>query len=389
MRPRVFISAAETSGDRYAASLIHEIRRMLPATHFIGVAGPRMRDAGCEPIDDFTVHAEMLLGAARLAGRAYRLIRAIRRRLRAEPADVAILVDSPALHLPMARQIRRTGCPVLYYVAPQLWAWAPWRIRKVRRQVDRLAAILPFEEAYFRARGVDTTYVGHPLIEQLAQEADSGEGPTFAGLGEPVIACLPGSRAHVIRDVLPGQIEVVRAIAERHPRCVVLFAAAHPEAREVMTHALSGERFPHRVEVGANRAMLRAADLALCASGTATLEVAYHRVPMIVMYNGTNRGFWFVGRWFIHTPHLSLVNILAGRRIVPEFMPYYTSTEPIAAEALDLLGNETRRRRMREDLEQVVRSLGTQPAAAHTARMAVEMIRARSPGPCVTPASRR
>lgn len=334
-----------------------------------------MREAGCEAIDDFTGQSAMLLGAIGLAGRAYRLCRQIKRIFRDEPADLAILVDSPALHLPMAKGITASGCPVLYYIAPQLWAWAPWRIGRVRRRVDRLAAILPFEEAYFRSRGVDAHFVGHPLIEQLqAVSALPDDVQSFKDLGRPVVACLSGSRSHVVREVLPGQIEVARAIAVEHPDSVFLFAAANGSAAENIRAALDDRQLNHRVEIGKNAEILAAADLALCASGTATLEVAYHRVPMVVMYNSSKWAYRLLGWWLIRTPHLSLVNILAGRRIVPEFMPYYNSTRPIADEALDILANEQRREAMQADLEQVVHSLGSAKAAQKTAQMALEML---------------
>lgn len=374
--PRIFISAAEPSGDRHAASLIREIRRICPEATFFGVAGPAMQAAGCEPIDDLSHRAAMLLGAVRLVGHAYRLLGRVQRLLRTDGADLAILVDSPTLHLPMAKRIKPTGCPVLYYIAPQLWAWAPWRINRVRRRVDRLAAILPFEEDYFRTRGVDARYVGHPLIEQLRSEKlDSTAIQAFQNQGKPIIACCPGSRRHVVHEVLPGQIEVARKIADRYPNALFLFVAANTNAEETIRAAVAHESFATRVEVNRNGEILAAADLALCASGTATLEVAFHGVPMVVMYNGSKWGYRLIGRWLIRTPHLCLVNILAGHSVVPEFMPYYTSTEPIARHALTLLEDQTRRTTTKVELEAIIDSLGTARAATKTAKMALDMIK--------------
>lgn len=317
----------------------------------------------------------MLVGAVRLARQAYGLLRRVSATLRKETVDLAILVDSPALHLPMAKRLRRVGCPVLYYIAPQLWAWAPWRIRKVRKRVDQLACILPFEEDYFRRRGVAARYVGHPLVEQMAAaQPTPDEIARFRTGAGPVVACLPGSRKHVIEEVLPGQIEVARAIALRHPSASFVFAAASGAALTQISTRMVAEAFHWQVVANQLPAILSAADLALCASGTATLEAACHGVPMVVMYNGSKWGYRLVGRFLISTPHLSLVNILAGRRVVPEFMPYYDSTEPIAAEALDILDNPARRAAMQADLRAVVTSLGTSRAAEQTARMALEMI---------------
>ncbi len=246
--------------------------------------------------------------------------------------------------------------------------------------------------------GVEADFVGHPLIEQLeAVRPDPSRVAEFKQLGSPVVACLPGSRRHVIEEVLPGQIEVVSAIAEKHPTAGFLFAAADETAAATIRDALgvdpetrvgpassrsafrvsgctpSGRNLRHRVEVGSNAEILAAADLALVASGTATLEVAWHRLPMVVMYNGSKWGYRLVGRFLITTPHLCLVNILAGKRAVPEFMPYYTSTAPIAAEALDLLANASRREAVKRDLDGVIQSLGTGNAADRTAQIALDM----------------
>ncbi|UCD28405.1 MAG: hypothetical protein JSV03_15180, partial [Planctomycetota bacterium] len=280
--PRIFISAAEPSGDQHAAGLIRQILKICPQASFFGIAGPDMRSAGCQPIDDLTDRSAMLLGAISLVRHGYKLLRQVRRLLLAGRVNLAILVDSPALHLPMAKRAKAAGCPVLYYIAPQLWAWAPWRIRRVRRLVDRLAAILPFEEAYFRQRGVNVHYVGHPLIEQLAEAEPSAKAvQALKDLGQPVVACLPGSRTHVIEEVLPGQVKVAQAIADRHPDAIFLFSAANEQSINIIGNALNQTNLKSRMVIDRNMEVLSAADLALCASGTATLEVAYYQVPMV------------------------------------------------------------------------------------------------------------
>jgi len=337
-----------------------------------------MQTAGCEVVEDFTARATMLAGAVRLASHAWKLVRHVGRLAQLQRPDLAILVDSPALHLPMAKRLKSSGVPVLYYIAPQLWAWAPWRIGKTRRRVDRLATILPFEEDYFRQRNVAANFVGHPLVTQLAAEQPDAELVSqLRQLGSPTIACLPGSRGHVVQEVLPGQIEVCRAISAQHRKAGFIFAAANEAAAQRIGSALADESFRHRIELARNAEVLSAADLALVASGTATLEVAWHNVPMVVMYNGSKWGYRLVGRWLIRTPHLSLANILAGRRIVPEFMPYYTSTQPIAAEALDILARPDRQVTIKADLRAVIESLGNRNAAENTARIALEMITRR------------
>jgi len=373
--PRFFISAAEPSGDQHAAGLIHAVRARLPEATFWGVAGPKMQEAGCEAIDDMTSRSAMLVGAVRLAGHAWMLIRRIGREVREERPDAAILVDSPALHLPMAKPLHTAGGPILYYVAPQYWAWAPWRIRRFRKRIDALATLLPFEEEYFQSRGVNAQFVGHPLIEQLSERRiDHAMVQQLEDTGSPVIASLPGSRKHVIEEVLPGQMDVAERIAAEFPEASFLFLAAHEKAADRIRNNLAASTLNAQIVVHHNGEALTAADFALCASGTATLEVAYYNVPMVVMYNGSKWGYRLVGKRLITTEHLSLVNILAGREIVPEFMPYYTRTEPIAQQAMDILRNDERRTRIKADLAEIVASLGSQRAADGAAQMLIETI---------------
>jgi lipid-A-disaccharide synthase len=363
-----------------------------------------MRAAGCECLFDMTARSAMLLGVVRIAGTALNLLRRIDRAFAAGIADVFVPVDSPTFNLPLARRAKARGLPVVYYIAPQVWAWAEFRIRKVRRRTDRLAVILPFEEAYFRRQGIDATFVGHPLIQSLPQRTVArGVVARLRGLGSPVVACMPGSRRHVVDEVLPGQIEVCRRIAERYPQAAFLFAAAGDErARHIEAalcpgaESLRGGRatrtgsvahalrpLNYRVESGHNAEMISAADLVLVASGTATLEVAYYRRPMIVMYNASKWGYRLVARWLIRTTHLSLINILAGRRLVPEFMPYYESVEPIAEEALDILANPPRQQAMVAGLDELIRELGSHQVADEAAAIVLNTCAKRGQERCV------
>ena len=207
--PLVFISAAEPSADLHAASLIHAARRQDPSVRFFGVAGPLMQDAGCEAVFDMTSHAAMAAGMFKAIPRALAMLRTSKAALRDRKPDLCVVIDSPILHLKTTRYARRAGVPVLYYIAPQLWAWGAGRINKVRRTVDRLAVIFPFEETYFRERGVPAEYVGHPLFDSLtAREIDEQRVTELKKLGKPLLAILPGSRSHVVQEVFPGQLEV-------------------------------------------------------------------------------------------------------------------------------------------------------------------------------------
>lgn len=374
-RPLVFIAACEPSADLHAASLIRAVAKVRPEVHFVGVAGPAMQQAGCRPIFDMTPHSAMLLGAVRAVGPAVRLLAATRRHLRQHRFAAAVVVNSPTLNLPIARQAKRRGIPVLYYIAPQLWAWGRFRARRLRRRVDRLAVILPFEEKYFRDHRIDATYVGHPLVDSLAQHPPDPDGvASIRARGDPVVAILPGSRQHVVQEVFPGQLEVVGRIVDRFGSAHVGVSVANPVLREAIEARIASSGLAVTAYQDRNAELLTAADLALVASGTATLEVAYRHTPMIVMYNASRWGYRLVGRWFISTPYLSLVNILAGRELVPEFMPYYTSTRPIAERALALLSDLPARRQMSGDLAALIDSSLKSGASQNTAGILLAMI---------------
>jgi lipid-A-disaccharide synthase len=373
--PLVFIAACEPSADLHAASLIRAVGRIRPAVRFVGVAGPAMREAGCHPIFDMTAHSAMLLGVIRVVGPALRLLATTKRHLRERHFAAAVVVNSPTLNLPIARQAKRNGIPVLYFIAPQLWAWGEFRVGRVRRRVDRLAVILPFEEKFFRDRHLDATYVGHPLADAMAERPPSSDGvASIRKLGEPVVAILPGSRRHVVREVLPGQLEVASRIVDRFPGVHVGVSVAGPVARSDVAARITASGLPITAYEDRNADLLTAADLALVASGTATLEVAFRHTPMIVMYNASRWAYRLVGRWFIKTPQLSLVNILAGRELVPEFMPYYTSTDPIAERAIELLSDADARRQMSDALAALMKPLVKTGASEDTARILLEMI---------------
>jgi lipid-A-disaccharide synthase len=334
-----------------------------------------MRAAGCWPIDDLTRHSAMLVGAVGNAGRAARAVARINRYLERFAFDAAVLIDSPFLHLPLAQRIRARGIPVLYYVAPQLWAWGAHRIHRLRQNVDRLAVLLPFEEAYFRERGVPATFVGHPLFDRLrAERVDPEVVSRIHARGNPIVAILPGSRRHVVREVLPGQLEVARAVADRFPGTHFAVSAANPQVEPLIKAMIGRARLSASMHADCNGALLTAADLALVASGTATLEVAYRGTPMIVMYNSSAWAYRLIGRWMIATRHLSLINILAGRELVPEFMPYYRSTAPIAAAAIELLDSSDRRRKLRAALIDLITPLARPGASHRVAEMLLELL---------------
>lgn len=352
----------------------------MPGIEFTGLGGPRMREAGCRIIGDLSGQASMLVGTLGLVGRAWKLLGELDRLMETQPFDLGVVIDSPVLHLPLARRIKRRNVPVLYYVAPQTWAWAAYRNRKLARRTDRLAVILPFEQAYFRGRGMRADYVGHPLFDDLVtRNSDQKLVAEFRGESQPVVTLLPGSRRQVVREVLPGQLEVCRQVARRFPEARFLVSVAGDSVRGIIEGQLVGVGIPIQAVARKNAELIQAADLVLVASGTSTLEVAYYRTPMIVMYNHSRWLYQLLGRWLIATKYLSLPNIIAEREVVPEYMPYYRTPDPIAARAIELLSTPHRLARMAQTLEDLMAPLVRTGASANTARIMAEMLNVETP----------
>ncbi len=354
--PIFFLTAAEHSGDALGAALIVALRGRFPQARFVGLGGQLMADAGCELLANPVRRSAMLVGAV-LTGFWYwsKLLRRIGRELAAVKPDVVIPIDSSFINLRIAAAAKRQGLPVCYYVAPQVWASRPGRVKKIRACVDTLCCILPFEEKYFADSGVHAVYVGHPMFDHpLEAEAAALDPPLPAG--GPHVAIFPGSRRAEIAKHMPPMLEVLAQIKGRFPQATFVAAAPSEERAWQIRQHLRAANVAVDIRAGHGDAVIQWADLVLTKSGTATLQVARQARPMVVMFAVT-RLQWAVARHFIHTPFIALVNILAGRRIVPEFIPFHGSPQPVARACLELLSTEELRREMVEELKAVVAPL--------------------------------
>ncbi len=341
----IIISALDNSGQQNAAEVLRYLRKQFPDERYIGIGGKALAAAGCELIRDISDCSAMLtgvFGAMKWAVPAYRrLVRA----MDAGGVNLVVLVDSPTFNLPLARAAKKRNIKTLYFIAPQTWAWARFRNRKIRKRVDKLAVILPFEEEFFRQAGIDAEFVGHPFIDRL--KSTSGKSQPFFAPFSPNILLMPGSRGHVIREVLPAQLRIIKRISEKMGKISVTLAA-WPEAEDLILEIIRenglsvsagvlSEKADINVFTSHHSSLIQSATLVLAASGTGTLEVAWHSKPVILMYNGSKLLYHLIGRWLIKTKFLSLINILAGRELVPEFMPYIRDESEIAGRAIDML----------------------------------------------------
>jgi lipid-A-disaccharide synthase len=394
MPKRVFITAAEVSGDLHASHLIHSLRTLDPELVIEGHGGPAMRAAGATIHTETTANAAMGFSALARVREMFALLKWTRGHFRQSAPDIQICVDSPALNFHFAKAAHAVGVPVLYYVAPQLWAWREGRMKKLRRWVNKVACILPFEEAYFRSHGVDTTFVGHPLFDELKEPA--GQAKPVREFGDaPVVGLLAGSRRSEAARNFPRMLEVARAIRERFAGARFLLPTTEATDPIVRSHLgalppssiLNPPSSHFEIRQGGFDEFVPRCDLVLTVSGTATLHVALHNTPMIVVYYGRPLTWNLIGRWLIKTRTYALVNLLAaeaelassGRvtpamHIVPEFIPWYGSTQPVADYAIDLLTHPEKLAGQRERLAALARKLERPGASMAVARMAVEMM---------------
>lgn len=374
---RIFVSAGETSGDLHAGNLIRAIRRLAPEAEIAGIGGPRMEAAGARlverPVGLSLIGLRPILAAVPqylgLLSRTDRFLAAWR-------PDVAVTVDCPGLHFLIGSRLRVRQIPTLWYIPPQLWAWASWRVHKLRRRFTRVACILPHEEQFFRENGVPVTYVGNPVVDHL-REAPLDEA-FMAGLrhspDERLIAILPGSRRQEVVPILRRQLTVARAMAARHPPCTFVLALAAEHHRPWVAPVVAESGLPIRVVVGKTHEVQRAADFALSKSGTTTLELAYYETPMAVFYNISPLD-WAIGKRFLFTtPYMTLPNVLAGRCIVPEYM----QERPVAPAEIDeccaLLTDPARRTDVKTALSEVRRRIDVPGTADHAAREVLALV---------------
>lgn len=367
MHPKILVSAGEASGDAYAARLVEQLRRSMPETEFFGCAGMRMQQAGVRPVVDAARLAVVgLVEVVAHIPRIYREYRRLYEAARRERPQVAILTDSPDFHLRLARKLKRLGIPVVYLVAPQVWAWRKGRIRNIKRNIERLLCIFPFEEEFFCRHGVPAVYIGHPLSYMVRPTLSREQFFAKHKLpsDRPVVALLPGSREGEIRRHLPPLVDAAERL--KGSATFVLGTPAGGQAGDL----------PHSIKVveGETWDLLAHAGLALAASGTVTIEAALLGTPMVTFYKVTGLS-WALGKFLVDVPFYSMVNLVAGRPVVPELMQNEVTGERLAKEAARLLGDTAARDEMRRGLEEVAAKLHTpEDPLERAARIVQELV---------------
>jgi len=363
MPRKILVSAGEASGDLYAALVVEELRRLQPDAEFFGCTGPRLRAGGVRTeVDAASLAVVGLLEVVHHIPRIYGEYRKLVAAAEKERPDLAILTDSPDFHLRVARRLHRQGIPVVYLVAPQAWAWRKGRLREMRRTLQHLLCIFPFEEEFFRREGVPATYIGHPLagLVRPALTRDEFFKKHRLPAGRRIVVVLPGSRRGEAARHLPALADAADRLYREHAVNILLPASVTTGA-DFFRERLGDS--PIRVIEGESWDAMAHADLALAASGTVTVEAALLGTPMVTFYKVAPVS-WMAGKFLVNVPFYSMVNLIAGRAVIPELMQGQMSGESLAREANRLLSNRAAREEMKAGLAAVREKLSQGGLAA-------------------------
>jgi lipid-A-disaccharide synthase len=369
--PRIFVSAGEASGDLHAANLVRALRGLAGGCDFAALGGSHLSAAGARVIFDMAGHLAVMgfADAILKVPQALRVRRETLRFLDEWRPDAAVLVDYPGFNVNLAKFLKRRGVPVFYYICPQVWAWAPWRVGKIGRRIDKALVVFEFEVDFFRRHGINVTYVGHPLGDLFAQrgldEDFMRNGPLSAA--PMVVALVPGSRRKEISGGFPVKAAAAKLIRSERPEAVFAVPVLNDEHAALVRRIASEVGLECEVFVGRTHEVMALSHFALATSGTATLELAHFGTPMVVLYR-TNPAGLALKSILLTTEHIALVNILAGRRLVPEFVYWRNHAEIIARTGLDMIGDEKHYEEIKSGMEAATREISTPGASDRAAR---------------------
>ena len=374
--PTIMMIAGEISGDNHAARVASEILRQRPGAKLFGAGGPAMKTAGVELLLDLTEHAvvgltDVLANYAKFRRLFWQLVRAAEQR----KPDAVILTDYPGFNLRFAKQMKAREIPVFYYISPQVWAWGRGRVKEIPKLVDLMMVVFPFEKGFYQEHAPElcVEFVGHPVVEQLGRERREVKRE------DNLVALLPGSREAEVKRILPPMLGAARLLRRERPDLQFELAAAS-DGIAAVARALVGNELVE-VRVGHARDLMQRAAAGMVASGTATLECAFFGLPYVLVY----RVSWLtyaVARWLVTVQHLGIVNVMAGREIVPEFIQHRARPELLAQAVAELLGDRARRERMQRELAEAMAMLEGERAAERAATAALAALDAASAGCC-------
>jgi lipid-A-disaccharide synthase len=376
--PKILISCGEPSGDLYAGAVAQEIARLDPSAEVFGLGGERLQAGGGRLLDDYRgLVVTGLVEALRVLPRSLAIYRRLIDAARTERPDVFVAIDSPDFNFRVARRVRRLGIPVVYYIPPQLWAWRQGRIRAIQEFATRVIVIFPFEEELYRRAGIPVEFVGHPLVDLARAHVTRQDFIRELGFepNAPVIALLPGSRPNEVSRILPVLWQAAARVADAIPRAQFILARAPHLDDRLFAGRPSMAGRPCAIVSERTDDVLAAADVVATASGTATVQTAIHGVPMVVVYRLSPLTY-LLGRRFVRVSNYAMVNLIAGRTIVPELIQGACNPERVASEIIRYLNDPSHAERTRAALAEVRDRLGGGGASARAASAILELAHA-------------
>jgi lipid-A-disaccharide synthase len=379
LSPRLLLSCGEASGDLYAGALTRELRALDPSTTVLGLGGPQLQAAGGTLVDDYR-HVSAT-GLIEPLTRLPSLVQ-VRRRLvdaaRAERPDALVLIDFSGFNLRLAPAIKALGVPVIYYVSPQIWAWRRKRLETIKAIADRVLVIFPFEVPIYRDAGVPVEFVGHPLIDLAKPSAPRADFLRARGLtpSAPTVAILPGSRPGEVTRILPRLVDAAARVRAQIPAAQFVVARAPRLDAALFAGVMSGGLDRLAVVEGDADTVLASADVALTASGTATVQTALHDIPMVIVYRVSPVSYQLLRR-LVNVDAIGMVNLIAGERIVPELVQDEFTPDAVAREAVSMLTDRERAARIRAGLARVREKLGGPGASRRAAEAILRVVDSR------------
>lgn len=368
--------AGDPSGDGHAARLIEALKSRNASLSFSGLGGPAMQQAGMQLLLDLTQAAAIgPFDALRHVNHLKKAKQLLAEHLQSHRPDCVILVDFGDFNLPLiAPLVKKMGIPIFYYIAPQIWAWGRWRLNYVKRTIDRMLVLFAFEETFYKKEGIPVTWVGHPLVDQAKPSMTPEAAARHFGLNawRRTVGLMPGSRAQEVARHLPLMLKAAHRIAWRMPGVQFILLKAPGIDRKRLEKAVAQSGVDCVVTEGSVYDALQTMEVALVASGTATLEAALCAVPMVVVYK-TSWPTYFTVKALLRIPHIALANVVAQRKIVPEFVQHQATPRRLADALVALLRNDERRAAMKKDLAGVAEKLGPSGAVNRAAEVIMKM----------------
>ena len=376
----VFISAGEPSGDLHGANLIRELKRLDPSVRLSGFGGDRMAAAGCQLLYPLCKHSVMwFFHVVKQIFTFLRLLDDAQAFFRRERPDVVVVIDYPGFHWKLAQRAKAEGIPVVYFVPPQIWAWAQWRVRKMRRLMTHVLSALPFEHEWLTERGVRSTYIGHPYFDELATQVLDEEF-LRAERARPgrVVGILPGSRNQEVTRNVPEMLRAARRVHASQPDTRFLVAAFNEHQAETARKEAARWRMPVTVHVGRTPEVIELSECCIAVSGSVSLELMYRRTPAAIVYR-LKRFDLKVARRFMKVPFITLVNLLAKEEVYPEFLTDRDPSTGVAETVIGFLTDPARRRAVTDRLDELCTEVARPGACAAAARFLLELPRPAGP----------